>query len=982
MVRKIQVFILNETNQTEKTLKTEKEIGEIFFFLNREESLFQQFNFFKHDIKKYELIIINSDSENEFDHWVNIGENTHFNDRFLKAVDLFDGDIFFHIDSSSICDNWIELIKNLEKFHEQNDCGIYSPDIISTQYPSSENDLEEFLINSNVKIVSTIDKNCWSADKLIIDYFNKYCRSFLNENKDGAYINLLLSSISHFKNKSVIRDYNFTVSSDTGSNFNSSILDRSFIKDLDKGIQRIFLATTEIEKKLPYFKEKFLNKVYFSSHGDTGIGPQIDAFIFNWRGQLQKTLKTESELCRIFNKVTVINSDDNNKFDDWVNIGEDAYFSAQFLKALDLFDGDIFFHVQGDVTYDNWPSIIESAKLYYKKYNYGIYAPNVDYTSWSSNRVDISTIPKCNDKKLKLVTMTDCSCWFINKKIIDEYKLKYSLSFKKNKYGFGADLVNCAISIKNNMPVIRDYNYTVNHPKNTNYSSEDAVTMLEEYLKSIKDEKIKFIIEKIRNSELNAIKNINISVKNIPIYCINLKRATERKELMLDEWSNKRGININFFEAFDRQNANINDLPAPYNEKFLNKKTSFEEDKFLYHFLGQDKKMTIGEICCSISHCNLLKKLIDEGVDEAIILEDDAMPLFNSSEDFFESIEACKKENENLNILLLHKPLDTSEGGYELEILESKKNYSILNKFITCTQAIYYSKEGMKKCYESASRLIAPIDLSWQFEVVSQKLLNLINKPLVEHTNLTTYINEDNPLRVFISNEKKIKISSLKKMRVYTAYSQSHEIFKQWFESIYNIYPEIDIKYSLLDQSCQSGEFQSHGWDDVTLNKLKKILEIFDDNSNNDDYFIFSDIDIQFFKPFHQEIENLLQNNDIVFQNDYASGPCTGFFACRKTNIMKQFFNRALEIFHTDDQVTVHNTLKEFPNIKFDLLPKEFFTYGVFNNGEWDYPENNIIDFKIPSDIIFHHANWTIGIDNKLKLLNFVKDNYNNQRFL
>ena len=69
-------------------------------------------------------------------------------------------------------------------------------------------------------------------------------------------------------------------------------------------------------------------------------------------------------------------------------------------------------------------------------------------------------------------------------------------------------------------------------------------------------------------------------------------------------------------------------------------------------------------------------------------------------------------------------------------------------------------------------------------------------------------------------------------------------------------------------------------------------------------------------------------------------------------------------------------------NIKFDLLPKEFFTYGVFNNGEWDYPENNIIDFKIPSDIIFHHANWTIGIDNKLKLLNFVKDNYNNQRFL
>jgi GR25 family glycosyltransferase involved in LPS biosynthesis len=923
------------------------------------------------------------------------------------------------------------------------------------------------------------------------------------------------------------------------------------------------------------------------------MNPQIHAFIFNWRGQLEKTLKTETQLKKILQKVTVINSDDDNKFDHWVNIGESSYFSAQFLKALELFNEDIFFHVQGDVTYDDWSSIIDDSKIYYKKYNYGIYAPNVDYTSWSSNRVDISTIPKCNDKKLKLVTMTDCSCWFINKKIIDEYKLKYSLSFKKNKYGFGADLVNCAISIKNNMPVIRDYNYTVNHPKNTNYSSEDAVTMLEEYLKSIKDEKIKFIIEKIRNSELNAIKNINISVKNIPIYCINLKRANKRKELMLNEWTNKRGISINFFEGFDGQDADIDNLPEPYNYNILNQNT-FEEIFFF------KRKMSIGEICCSISHCNLLKKLIDEGVDEAIILEDDAMPLFDSSEEFFNSIEACKKENENLNILLLHKPLDSSEEGSKLEILESKKNYSILNKFITCTQAIYYSKEGMKKCYESASRLIAPIDLSWQLKIVGERSLNLINKPLVEHITLTTYINEGNSFRVFISDEKrkkisnlkklkihtfysriherfkssfeslrniypkidikylsintdipiktldwrgesylklkkileifddesnnddyfiysdinvkffkpfhreiykliqdndfvflnnsfdnlstrffccqktdltkvflkkclnsfyindeltieknlktfeclkytllpkeifiskesdelksdkiispaglnlinrplvkhetltnfinknncltvlafdeqKIKISSLKKMRIYSAYSESHGVFKPWFESIYNVYPEIDIKYSLLDQSCQSGEFRSHGWDDVTLNKLKKILEIFDDNSNNDDYFIFSDIDIQFFKPFHQEIENLLQNNDIVFQNDYASGPCTGFFACRKTNIMKQFFNRALEIFHTDDQVTVHNTLKEFPNIKFDLLPKEFFTYGVFNNGEWDYPENNIIDFKIPSDIIFHHANWTIGIDNKLKLLNFVKDNYNNQRFL
>ncbi len=490
------------------------------------------------------------------------------------------------------------------------------------------------------------------------------------------------------------------------------------------------------------------------SHGDTGIDPQIDAFIFNWRGQLQKTLKTESELCKIFNKVTVINSDDDNKFDHWINIGEDAYFAAQFLKALELFDGDILFHVQGDVTYDNWSALVENAKLYYKKYKYGVYAPNVCHNYWDSEKVDLDSFGEIDNEKLKLVSMTDCSCWFINKEIVNEYKLNYCENFKKNKYGFGADLINCGISLKKNMPVLRDYEHAVDHPCFTGYNWRDANRMLEEYINAIEDKELKFLVWKIRNVEINEIRDYLKFVKY--------------KEII---------------NNYDKGDTNKNNL------------------------------------------------------------------------------------------------------------------------------------------------------------------------------------------------------TKLKKMRIYSVYSESHEVFKPWFESIYNIYPEIDIKYSLLDQSCQSGEFQNHGWNDVTLNKLKKILEIFDDESNNDDYFIFSDIDIQFFKPFHQEIENLLQNNDIVFQNDYASGPCTGFFACRKTNIMKQFFNRALEIFHKDDQVTVHRTLKEFPNIKFDLLPKKFFTYGMFDNGQWNSPENNIIDFKIPSDIVCHHANWTVGIHNKLKLLNFVKDNYKNQRF-
>ena len=39
------------------------------------------------------------------------------------------------------------------------------------------------------------------------------------------------------------------------------------------------------------------------------------------------------------------------------------------------------------------------------------------------------------------------------------------------------------------------------------------------------------------------------SFKKIPVFCINLKRAKERKERMLQEWTEKRGVELIFFDG-------------------------------------------------------------------------------------------------------------------------------------------------------------------------------------------------------------------------------------------------------------------------------------------------------------------------------------------------------------------------------------------------------------------------------------------------
>ena len=118
----------------------------------------------------------------------------------------------------------------------------------------------------------------------------------------------------------------------------------------------------------------------------------IQPFIFNWNRQFEKTCAIEDSLTPIFEKVTIINSDDNNTREGWIDIGDDSHFSDQFRKALELFDGDVLLHIQGDVSYDKWEELIEDAKKYLEYYDAGIYAPNIDYTWYSAENSDIESL--------------------------------------------------------------------------------------------------------------------------------------------------------------------------------------------------------------------------------------------------------------------------------------------------------------------------------------------------------------------------------------------------------------------------------------------------------------------------------------------------------------------------------------------------------------------------------------------------------------
>lgn len=214
-------------------------------------------------------------------------------------------------------------------------------------------------------------------------------------------------------------------------------------------------------------------------------------------------------------------------------------------------------------------------------------------------------------------------------------------------------------------------------------------------------------------------------------------------------------------------------------------------------------------------------------------------------------------------------------------------------------------------------------------------------------------------------------------MIVFTHYSDSHkEMYEDYFKSsLRDLYSkeEVLIKATYHPQTTDTGSFMSRGWLDAMDIKLNVIIEAL----NETDEFIFADCDIQFFKPFVHYVQDALIENDLVCQEDRGS-LCAGFFGCKSNDRTKELFNTIKKNFRqmVNDQVALNNYKHIVHSSTLDK--DQFYTIGNFFENEdgtfiWDN-KSNIIP---PPNILLHHANYVVGVENKIKLLKMIKQNEN-----
>lgn len=189
------------------------------------------------------------------------------------------------------------------------------------------------------------------------------------------------------------------------------------------------------------------------------------------------------------------------------------------------------------------------------------------------------------------------------------------------------------------------------------------------------------------------------------VFLINLDRSTERLEKATTQL---KRLNVSFerISAMDGSKLTPRDISAVFDENQALQRTAYN--------------LTIGEIGCYLSHVECWRRIVQEQLDFAIILEDDLV----LDEHFPESIVAIQElcHDDQWDYLKLANPFKQRRYR-ELKIIQcgSNQKFSLVNydKAPTGTVAQAVSQNGAQQLLKNRPPFFRAIDvdLQWEWEL-------------------------------------------------------------------------------------------------------------------------------------------------------------------------------------------------------------------------------------------------------------------------
>jgi len=190
-------------------------------------------------------------------------------------------------------------------------------------------------------------------------------------------------------------------------------------------------------------------------------------------------------------------------------------------------------------------------------------------------------------------------------------------------------------------------------------------------------------------------------------------------------------------------------------------------------------------------------------------------------------------------------------------------------------------------------------------------------------------------------------------MKLFYCYTDSQDRLRtQYF------LPTLPLEFETHAFYCPaqgSGDYLTPDYVDCLHFKVHKILETLERHAG--EVFVWSDIDILFFKNPIDDLQSLLEQSgkDVLFQRE---GPRIeylnpGFLVCRATEELRGFYRRILGKMHRNpslhDMFAANELIQKGDPVRWGYLPMRYYlrTHG----------------WPPPRDTVIYHANFTSGRD-------------------
>lgn len=177
---------------------------------------------------------------------------------------------------------------------------------------------------------------------------------------------------------------------------------------------------------------------------------------------------------------------------------------------------------------------------------------------------------------------------------------------------------------------------------------------------------------------------------------------------------------------------------------------------------------------------------------------------------------------------------------------------------------------------------------------------------------------------------------------------------------------DLELKFTTLP------DFGIGAYDTPTFNafSMAYLLSVLTLLNCETEPFAVANVDIRFYAPrIANDLLAQLAGHDIAFQQDGPDEKCFGFYVVRPNDRTRAFFRAVLAgvvATGTHDQGAAHALFQQGAVcLDWIFLNHRYWTQGRDTGQVWQ-PGDPV---RPPSDLIMHHANWCIGFNNKMALL-------------